>query len=98
MKSRRASRRSSFEVRRLMDASDAASSQRRRVGRNTIAGSKLYEPSAANKFAGGISGMRSFIIGARASMPAVHRHLADGLPPLTFVDTNAFANPIHLVA
>src|SRR5437870_9289877 len=61
MKSRRASRRSSFEVRRLNAASDAASSQRRRVGRKTMAGSKLYEPRAVSKAAGGISGMRNFI-------------------------------------
>src|SRR5438128_2967882 len=61
MKSRRASRRSSAEPRLLKAASDAASSQRRRVGKKTIAGSKLYDPSAANKFAGGISGMRSFM-------------------------------------
>src|SRR5207302_6153391 len=61
MKSRRASRRSSAEPRLLKAASDAASSQRRRVGRKTIAGNKLYELSAASKFAGGISGMRNFI-------------------------------------
>src|SRR2546423_10751152 len=61
MKSRRASRRSSAEPRLLNAASDAASSQRRRVGKNTIAGSKLYDPSAASKVAGGISGMRSFM-------------------------------------
>ena len=61
MKSRRASRPLSAKPRWLRAASDAASSQRRRVGRNTIAGSRLYDPSAASKFAGGISGMRSFI-------------------------------------
>src|SRR5205823_770649 len=33
----------------------------RLVGRKTIAGNKLYEPSAASKVAGGSSGMRSFI-------------------------------------
>src|SRR4030095_4414450 len=60
-KSRRASRRSSFAVLRLSAASVAASSQRRRVGRKTIAGNKLYEPSAASKVAGGISGIRSLI-------------------------------------
>src|SRR5687768_16346573 len=62
MKSRRASRRSSAEPRRVKAASVAASSHRRRVGRNTIAGRKLYEPSAVNNVAGGISGIRSFIV------------------------------------
>src|SRR5688572_26822015 len=61
MKSRRRSRRSSAVVRRLKAASVAASSHRRRVGRKTMAGSKLYELSAVNNVAGGISGMRSFI-------------------------------------
>src|SRR5947209_7475173 len=61
MKSRRASWRTSAVARRLSAASDAASSQRRRVGRKTIAGNKLYEPSAASRVAGGISGMRSFM-------------------------------------
>ena len=38
-----------------------------------MAGNKLYEPSAASNVAGGISGMRSFMCGAQASMPAVRR-------------------------
>src|ERR1044071_9159527 len=67
MKSRRAARRSSAAVRRLSAASDAASSQRRRVGKKTIAGSRWYEPSATNKLAGGISGMRSFILEEQSS-------------------------------
>src|SRR6266550_5290194 len=71
MKSRRASRRSSFEVRRLKAASDAASSQRRRVGRKTMAGNKLYELSAASKVAGGISGIRSFMGTKRVRSPTV---------------------------
>src|SRR5882724_1764267 len=61
MNSRRASRRSSVASRRANAASEAALSQRLRVGRKTIAGNKLYEPSAANKVAGGISGMLTFI-------------------------------------
>jgi hypothetical protein len=48
-------------VPRLSAASVAASSHRRRVGKKTIAGNKLYEPSAANKVAGGISGIRNLI-------------------------------------
>ncbi|PYS29867.1 MAG: hypothetical protein DMF75_16665 [Acidobacteria bacterium] len=66
MKSRRASQRSSPAARRLSAASEAASSQRRRVGRKTIAGNKLYEPNAASNVAGGISGMRSFIFTSKS--------------------------------
>src|SRR6266849_2987613 len=66
--------------RRLSAASEAASSQRRRVGRKIMAGNKLYEPRAASNVAGGISGMRSFMFGAQASMPAVRRHPAGPYP------------------
>jgi hypothetical protein len=38
------------------------------VGRNTIAGNRLYEPSAVSIVAGGISGMRSFIAKDKGEM------------------------------
>ena len=63
-----------------------------------MAGNKLYEPSAASNVAGGISGMRSFIFGAQASMPAVCRHPAGTYPDRQRCEQDARKPPTEMSA